>query len=80
MTTHCANCHSAEPIDPDFNAPPAGLLLETLDDIQQKADLVLRMTVVEGVMPLGNKTSMSDEERVQLGTWLETTVYGDDDR
>ena len=72
VTTHCTNCHSAQPIDSDFTAPPGGLLLETLDDIKQKADLVFRMTVVEGVMPLGNKTGMSDEERAQLGAWLET--------
>ena len=70
VTTHCTNCHAAEPIDPDFAAPPGGLLLVTLDDIKQKADLVYRMTVVDGVMPLGNKTEMTDEERAQLGAWL----------
>lgn len=71
MTRHCVSCHAAEPADPLFAAPPGGLSLESLDAVRNNA-FGIRLQAVDGdIMPLGNTTGMSQEERALLGAWLD---------
>ncbi len=71
METHCATCHASSPTHPAFSAPPADLALETLDDVRNAADAILLQAVESDIMPLGNETGMTDEERAILGAWID---------
>ena len=46
-------------------------MLETIDDLHRHAELVAKFTVQTRAMPLGNETGMTDEERAQLGAWID---------
>jgi len=71
IETHCNACHAATPTHPAFSTPQGGLILESLDDVRDNADAIMLQTVQSDIMPLGNETGMSDEERALLGAWLE---------
>ena len=68
--THCTTCHAREPASQVFRTPPANMVLETLDDVRRYALLVEQNAVKTHVMPLGNLSGMSEEERRRLGAWL----------
>ena len=67
---HCASCHSERPTNPAFPVAPGNLVLATTDDLRRYASLIELQTVRNHVMPLGNTTGMTDEERARLGAWL----------
>lgn len=61
----CTVCHAAQPTQPGFAAPPAGIILQTPEDMKaHKAKVVT--AVQSSYMPLGNITKMTDEERQQV--------------
>jgi DNA polymerase III sliding clamp (beta) subunit (PCNA family) len=68
---HCASCHAASPSHESFDTPPKDMVLETIDDLHRHAELVDKFTVQTRTMPLGNETEMTDEERQQLGAWID---------
>lgn len=70
VQTRCAACHAAAPTHPGFAAPPAGLALETIDELRAAADRVMTQAVQTHAMPLGNATGMTEEERAELGAWI----------
>jgi len=65
----CTNCHSDSPTHPAFPAAPAGVVLETDAQITAEALRIHQQTVVMRVMPIGNLTGMSDEERALIDRW-----------
>ena len=65
----CTGCHSNSPTQPGFTAPPLGLILDTMEQIQANRDRVLQAAVVTRTMPVGNLTGMTDEERNLLAAW-----------
>jgi len=71
ITVHCASCHAAEPADPTFQSPPAGLSLESLEYLRIHGVRVLAQAVTSQAMPLGNRTGMTAEERAELGAWIQ---------
>jgi len=68
----CVPCHSENPTQEGYDAPPAGVVLETREQIVAQADAVEEQAVRTEAMPLGNVTGMTDEERETLGAWLES--------
>ena len=61
----CSTCHAAQPTQAGFAAPPAGIILQTPEDMKaHKAKVVT--AVQSSYMPLGNITKMTDEERQQV--------------
>ena len=70
VARRCAPCHSAVPTFPGFIGAPRGLILDTPDDIHAQRERILAAAVTTRVMPLGNVTGMTEEERVQLGNWI----------
>ena len=61
----CSVCHMAQPTQAGFNAPPAGIIIQTPEDMKTyKAKIVT--AVQSGYMPLGNITGLTDEERAQI--------------
>lgn len=65
----CAGCHSSEPTDPAFPAAPGGVILDTDAQILTEAQRIHQQTVVTRVMPIGNLTGISEEERALLDRW-----------
>jgi uncharacterized membrane protein len=59
----CASCHSGA-------AAPAGVQLESQAQIEARAEDIERVAVQTRVMPPGNATGMTEEEREQLGAWI----------
>ena len=68
----CVPCHSQNPTQEGFDAPPGGVVLETRARIVDQADAVEEQAVRTKAMPLGNVTGMTDEERETLGAWLDS--------
>ena len=71
LNTHCTACHASNPSHPAFQAPPAGIKLESLSLLAVHSDKVQQVAVDSHYMPLGNLTGMTEEERQQLGLWLQ---------
>jgi uncharacterized membrane protein len=68
VQARCQPCHAAQPTWPGFVSPPAGLVLT--DEAHAEAVVAKIKSQVEGmVMPLGNLTGLTDEERARLVAW-----------
>lgn len=65
----CSGCHAQAPDQPGFSAPPAGLLLESIEEIEKNRDRIYQATVLTRTMPIGNLTQMTDPERRLLAQW-----------
>ncbi len=70
VNNRCVTCHSATPTSEMFDAPPAGIAFDNLDQIRAQASKMVAQSVLSNSMPLGNITEMTDEERVIMGSWL----------
>jgi uncharacterized membrane protein len=68
----CVPCHSQNPTQEGFDAAPAGVVLDTREQIVDQADAIDEQAVRTKAMPLGNVTGMTDEERKTLGAWLDS--------
>ncbi len=66
----CVACHSATPSDAFFKAPPKGIVLDSNEQIARLAPQILRVAVASRMMPLGNRTGMTDQERAIVGAWI----------
>ena len=66
----CVPCHSTHPAAQfGFNAPPNGIVLETLDQLRAHIPEVQKQVSLR-TMPLGNLTGMTDAERETLLMWI----------
>ena len=70
IAIHCATCHSAQPTHPGFSAPPLGVVLDTYPHVRAMAPRIKTVAVDSHIMPLGNETGMTDQERALLGAWI----------
>ena len=77
ISTRCVSCHSAEPSDKLFPAPPGGLKLETAKQIKSAAKRI-RVRVQSKTMPFRNRTEMTDEERLIIARSLVPPGDSDD--
>lgn len=67
----CQSCHSNVPSDEVFKVAPSGVMLDSIAQMQQWAPRILARAVTSHDMPFMNKTGMTDEERAQLGSWIQ---------
>jgi uncharacterized membrane protein len=72
IARRCAPCHSAAPTYPGFAAAPAGVMLDTPEQIRARATRIAERAVVQRTMPLGNVTGITAEERALLGRWVQS--------
>lgn len=68
---HCVMCHTASPSHEFFDEAPGGVLLDRPELIQQYAPAIMEQVVMSDIMPLGNETGMTPEERALIGKWIE---------
>jgi uncharacterized membrane protein len=65
----CTSCHSAVPTHPAFPAAPAGVILDNDRQILAEAGRIYQQTVVTRVMPIGNLTNITEDERILIDRW-----------
>ncbi|WP_163558769.1 urate hydroxylase PuuD [Halomonas sp. NO4] len=70
IENRCVACHSSEPSQPGFSAPPAGVAYDSREQIAQQ-HAKIQEVVASGYMPLSNMTDMTDEERAAIAAWSE---------
>ncbi|HNP36791.1 MAG TPA: urate hydroxylase PuuD [Woeseiaceae bacterium] len=70
----CTTCHSAAPTHPAFPAAPAGVMFDEDAQIRAEARRIYQQAVVTRVMPIGNLTGMSDDERATIDHWYHTRL------
>lgn len=68
----CTTCHSAAPTHFAFPAAPGGVILDSDDQIVEDAFRIHQQTVVTRVMPIGNLTQMTEEERAIIDRWYQS--------
>ena len=66
----CAGCHADKPTYAGFATAPAGVLLQTPQQIRAQAQKIWQQTVQTRAMPIGNLTQITDEERAVLDAWF----------
>ena|SRR5262249_52298162 len=67
---YCAMCHAARPTHESYEEAPKGVTTESIEDLRRYAGKIYAQTVQSRAMPLGNQTSMTEEERARLGQWV----------
>ncbi len=70
VAAHCVSCHSATPSHAAFSTAPGGLMFDSIDEIKRYKDRIYLQSVASRIMPLGNSTGMTQDERDQLGRWI----------
>jgi uncharacterized membrane protein len=70
VTERCVPCHSQTPTDAVFKAAPAGVMLDTPEQMKRWSERIKVRAVDTKTMPFGNKTQISDEERALLASWV----------
>jgi uncharacterized membrane protein len=70
VAQRCTSCHSANPTQSGFNAPPNGLLLDTPERILAHTEQ-MRQQIATRAMPLGNITGITEEERSEMLAWID---------
>jgi uncharacterized membrane protein len=66
----CINCHAVAPTFPGIVQAPAGVVLESPALMVQNAQRIYQQVVATRIMPLGNVTGMTDEERAVIAAWV----------
>jgi uncharacterized membrane protein len=66
----CVTCHSNNPTNDQFRSAPAGVVLDTTEQMAARADQIRAQAVDSHAMPLGNVTGMTEAERRALGAWI----------
>jgi len=66
----CIVCHSVTPSFPGILQAPAGVVLTTPDAILRNSQRIYQQVVVTRIMPLGNATKVTDEERAVIAAWV----------
>jgi len=70
IDARCVSCHADKPSFPGIAEAPKGAKLDTPERIRAQALLIHQQTVAARVMPPGNLTGMTEEERSLLGRWF----------
>ncbi len=70
IDSRCMPCHSAHPSQPGFVAAPGGVMFDNAEQIRMRANEIAKQAVFSRVMPPGNLTGMTDNERSVLKRWV----------
>ncbi|MGH7006066.1 MAG: urate hydroxylase PuuD, partial [Alphaproteobacteria bacterium] len=71
----CVSCHAAKPTQEGFQTAPKGLRLDSERLIRANAAFIHQQTVTQKIMPPGNITEMTDEERALMRRWFQSGSY-----
>jgi uncharacterized membrane protein len=68
VTARCVPCHSSHPTK--VAAAPLGITFDTAEQMHAQASAIKQVAVDSTLMPLGNATGMTQDERAALGAWI----------
>jgi uncharacterized membrane protein len=71
----CTSCHSAKPTQEGFQTAPKGFRLDSERLIRANAAFVYLQVVTQKIMPPGNITEMTDDERALVKRWFESGSF-----
>jgi len=66
----CVTCHSASPTFTGILQPPAGVILTAPELILQNSQRIYQQVIVTRIMPLGNATQITEQERAVIAAWI----------
>jgi len=66
----CTACHASVPSSPLFTTAPGGVMFDTPEQIKLQSAKIYAQAVSSQIMPLGNITKMTAQERLLLGEWI----------
>jgi len=66
----CVSCHAPQPTFPGYTQSPAGVMLSAPQDIVQNAPRIYQQVIVTRIMPLGNITQITEQERAVIAAWI----------
>ena len=69
VAQRCAVCHAASPVQPGIAAAPKGVIFESDAQIRSQAILIAQQSAITRVMPPGNLTQMTEDERALIARW-----------
>ncbi|MBC3926815.1 urate hydroxylase PuuD [Undibacterium sp. CY21W] len=69
VQARCIQCHAEHPTLMEF--PAKGLMLDKPEQIKAASQLIYQQVVQQKLMPLGNLTHITDEERAVIARWVE---------
>lgn len=72
VNARCLSCHSSAPVHPAFPAAPLGVMFDNDEQILAEAKRIYLQTVVTRVMPIGNLTAMTNDERQIIDQWYQS--------
>lgn len=75
MTNRCTTCHAQSPTFAAYASAPAGVALEDAVQIRAAAPRIYEQTVVSRVMPIGNLTKMTEDERAIIDAWYQSNQW-----
>jgi uncharacterized membrane protein len=70
IQARCAPCHAAKPTQEGIAAPPKGVVFDTPAEIHARAAAINQQAAVTRVMPPGNMTHITDDERRLIARWF----------
>lgn len=71
IVQRCVACHSARPTDGQFAVAPGNVMFDTAERITAMAARIKDRAVVNKTMPFLNRTNMTEQERAELGKWID---------
>jgi uncharacterized membrane protein len=69
LDTRCVSCHADRPSFQGLPEAPKGVKLDTAERIRAQALAIHQQSVLSKVMPPGNLTGMTEEERALVDRW-----------
>ena len=70
LENRCATCHAAKPTQPGFIVPPNGFIIDSLQSAAHQAQKIQQMAIATQLMPPGNMTHMTEQERQLVARWI----------
>ena len=67
----CTVCHTSKPTFEGFEDPPLGIVFEKPEDIIKNVDKIKAQAIDSDIMPPGNMTGMTEDERNKINSWIE---------
>ena len=66
----CGVCHASNPTFEGFKDPPLGIIFDTPEDIMKNINKIKAQTIDSDIMPPGNLTGMTENERNKIRSWI----------
>ena len=66
----CGVCHASKPTFDGFDEPPLGIIFDSPEDILNNIDKIKAQSIDSDIMPPGNLTGMTKDERNKINSWI----------